>query len=86
MSKKLIIFIALSILAVSTVLAVFPGIPHQFYGNVIVNGGLVQKGTVTAKINGELVGTTPITSGKYGWTPIFFIEDKDYNKNGKEIT
>jgi hypothetical protein len=82
--NKLVLF-GIAILLVPFILATFPGIPHQFYGGVIVNGVPASGGTVTTKINGELVGTTKITLGKYGYKPIFFIEDKDYNKNNKEI-
>jgi len=83
-NKKIISVFAL-IFVISIVTAVFPGIPHQFYGGVMINGVNPSTGTITTKINGELVGTTPVTAGKYGWEPIFFIEDKNYSFNGKTI-
>jgi hypothetical protein len=86
-NKKLIIF-AIGIFALSLITAIttFPGIPHQFYGKVILNGISPNSGNITAKINGQLVGTTNINAGQYGYKPIFYIEDKDYNRNGKIIT
>jgi hypothetical protein len=85
MKTNKLVLLGIAVLLVPLVLAIFPGIPHQFYGSVILNGVSPNSGTVTAKINNQTVGSTIITSGKYGYHPIFFIEDKDYNKNGKLI-
>jgi hypothetical protein len=84
MLKNKFVFLSVLIL-IPLVIATYPGIPHQFYGGVIVNENVMQSGIVTAKINNQTVGTTTITSGKYGYNPIFFIEDKNYNFNGKKI-
>jgi len=75
-----------SILFLSLVSAV-PGIPHQFYGTVTVNGALANNASVVAKIDGIEYGNTLSIDGYYGYTPnLFFVEDPDGVKNdGKTI-
>jgi len=85
-NKTLIIILSLTIFLTSFTLAIFPGIPHQFYGNVIMNGIPVTSGTVEVAINGKFVKSTPISSGKYGYDPLFLIQDPEYTFNGKLIT
>ncbi len=86
MKNNKLILISFLALAFPLVLASFPGIPHQFYGEVYIKGSLAQGGTVVAKIDGEAVASTPITDGHYGYDPVFLIPDPDYEFNGKEIT
>jgi len=85
-NKTLIIILSLTIFLTSFTLAIFPGIPHQFYGNVIMNEIPVTSGTVEVAINGKFVKSTPISSGKYGYDPLFLIQDPEYTFNGKLIT
>jgi len=82
------IFLLLIIVLITPLIlaTTFPGIPHQFYGNVSINGESSNTGTITTKINDEIVGEAGISNGKYGYEPIFFIEDPDYIFNGKKIT
>ena len=55
-----------------------PGIPHQFYGDVMINGAPAPDGsTVTAKIDGVEVASTTTSEGRYGYEPIFYVEDPD---------
>ncbi len=64
-----------------------PGIPHQFYGTVTINGNAADNATITAKINGTVFGSTTSTNGTYGYSPnVFFVEDPDgVNNSGKTI-
>ena len=80
--KKILFLIGLVAL-VPLVLAGFPGTPHQFYGEVFYEGSSVNSGIVTAEINSVVIGQTNILNGKYGYNPIFFIEDVNYSFNGK---
>jgi len=63
-----------------------PGIPHQFYGSVTLNGQPAPDGTIiVAKINGIEVARTTTKDGKYGYNPIFYIDDPNNDRSGKEI-
>jgi hypothetical protein len=67
------------------VLAV-PGVPHQFYGSVTINGKPAPDGTIIiAKINGIEVASTTTKNGKYGYEPIFYVDDPEHNRSGEEI-
>jgi len=77
------------LLFLSTAYAV-PGIPHQFYGNVTVNGSPAEGATVTAKISGTEVASTVSKSGTYGSNygsnaNLFFITDPNGSNSGKKI-
>jgi len=63
------------------------GIPHQFYGSVNFSNGPAPDGLlVEAKIDGVTVATTITSqSGKYGYSPLFFVTDPDSNRAGKTI-
>ena len=55
-----------------------PGIPHQFYGTVTVDGAPADNASIVAKINTVEVANTVSVSGTYGYFPnIFYIEDPD---------
>lgn len=85
MNTKFIIIPVIFLLFSSLVLAT-PGIPHQFYGSVTLNGSPAPDGTtVTAKINGVQVASTTTVSGKYGYEPIFYVDDPDSDRTGDEI-
>ncbi len=64
-----------------------PGIPHQFYGTVTVNGSLANGASVIAKVSGVEVGSTISVSGEYGIDSVFFVENPtgDPNADGKTI-
>jgi hypothetical protein len=64
-----------------------PGIPHQFYGTVKVNGKAAPDGTVvSARIDGKEVSSGVTTGGKYGQSPdIFIITDANNNRAGDTI-
>jgi len=62
-----------------------PGIPHQFYGNVNVNGIKADINIITATIGGKNYSTIT-KNGFYGIAPdVFFVEDPDGINAGKEI-
>ena len=73
------------VLLLKVVLAI-PGIPHQFYGSVTYNGQAAPDGlSVVAKINGVEVASTTTSGGKYGYSPIFYIEDPNSIRSGQTI-
>ncbi len=84
-----------SLIKISIITALFlpllaeaaPGIPHQFYGSVdFSNGPAPDNLVVEARIGGEVVASTSITDGKYGFTPnLFFVRDPESNRSGEEI-
>ncbi len=82
-SKKTILFFGILFLPIIS--ATFPGIPHQFYGDVLVNNSSLVSGTVTVERNNQVIATTEILDSKYGYEVIFLVEDIEYNLNGKLI-
>ncbi|MFH1503606.1 MAG: hypothetical protein ABIE36_03030 [Candidatus Diapherotrites archaeon] len=80
--KSLFIFVFL-IISIGFISAI-PGIPHQFYGNVGVNGQ-PSDDILVAKINGKEYSTI-INNGFYGVKPnTFFVEDPNGDNLGKTI-
>jgi hypothetical protein len=61
-----------------------PGLPHQFYGTVAVNGSPAATGTIIyGYVNGVVNNTTTVDSeGKYGYDPLFTLTGTD----GQEVT
>ncbi|MCK4552626.1 hypothetical protein KAT80_00285 [Candidatus Pacearchaeota archaeon] len=86
MKNKFLILITLTIFLIPFVVSSFPGIPHQFYGDVLINGKPANSGIVTAKINNNTIETSEILEGKYGYNPLFLIQDPEYSFHGKTIT
>jgi len=77
--------IILFLFFLSSVSAV-PGIPHQFYGNVTINGVATNGAIVTAKVSGVEYGSTDSVDGTYGYSPeIFFVEDPNSTNLGRTI-
>ncbi|HLC92679.1 MAG TPA: hypothetical protein VJH23_03150 [archaeon] len=65
-----------------------PGIPHQFFGNVTINGAAAPDGTeVRATIDLSEVYTTVTVGGRYGYSPnTFVVQNPDpVNNEGKTI-
>ena len=83
--NNLYILFILTIALVGLVSAV-PGIPHQFYGDVIVNGKPVPDNIViVAEVEGDEY-ITVTKDGKYGYSPnIFYVEDPEGKRAGKLI-
>jgi len=65
-----------------------PGIPHQFYGSVNFSNGPAPDGLVVeARIGGEMVASTSIVNGQYGFSPnLFFVTDPNNNRANKYIS
>ena len=85
MKKFLSIFLLFSLVVIPTSFGI-PGIPHQFYGSVSINGKPASDGAiVSAKIDGVEVARTYVKNGKYGYNPIFYIEDPENEMSGKEV-
>jgi hypothetical protein len=61
-----------------------PGLPHQFYGSVTINGSPAATGTtVSAYVNGVFNASTTVdSSGRYGYSPLFTVTGTD----GQEVT
>lgn len=82
--KAFAVFLVL-ILAAGLAFAV-PAIPHQFYGNVTVNGASAHNANIVAKISGTEVASTSSNNGTYGYYPyIFLIPDPNNSNAGKTI-
>jgi 3D (Asp-Asp-Asp) domain-containing protein len=63
-----------------------PGMPHQFYGNVTINGVPANNASIVAKIGVIEYGNGISVDGKYGFNPgLFFVEDPNSNNAGKKI-
>ena len=75
----------LLLLVMPFVLAV-PGIPHQFYGSVLVNGQPApDNNVITAFVQGDDY-ITVTKDGKYGYSPnIFYVEDPNGDRSGELI-
>ncbi len=72
-----IILIALMILSSVGVYAM-PQMPHQFYGDVTIDGVAAPDGTIVeAKIAGVTYGLTTTLVGRYGWDPVFQVSSDD---------
>jgi len=70
----------------SNIVLAIPGVPHQFFGTVSINGNPAPDGTsVVAKIKGIQVASTTSYEGKYGYEPIFFVDDPNSVRAGEEI-
>jgi len=80
--------LVLSIVLLSgAVAALTPGLPHQFFGTVAINGAPAPDGTiVSARIDGAEVKNVPTVNGKYGLVPgIFYVDDFNHNREGNLI-
>ena len=71
----LLLALLLAVSLVTPAMAQPPGLPHQFYGTVTINGAAAAPGTaVAAYVNGALNASTTVDSlGKYGYSPIFNV-------------
>lgn len=87
--KRLLITISILAVLLCPFLAkaATPGIPHQFYGSVEFSGVPAPDGLVVeARIDGQVVASSSIVDGKYGYSPIlFFVTDPDNNRVNKTI-
>lgn len=84
-SNKLIVLFLIMILSSFLVLAA-PGVPNQFYGEVTVNGASAPDDLfVEARVDGAIF-TTLTDSGKYGFNPIFYVEDPNNDRQGDTVT
>ncbi|MBU0953219.1 MAG: hypothetical protein KKA90_02225 [Nanoarchaeota archaeon] len=81
----LITFFVLMLTAASA--AAIPGVPHQFYGAVQINGAPAPDGSlVVARIQGLDEAATTTSAGTYGIAPhIFYVPDTEGDNDGKQI-
>ena len=83
MRKDIFLYI-IFIISIGLISAI-PGIPHQFYGSVVVNGQPALGNIITASVNGQEYVTISY-DGVYGINPnTFFVEDINSNNYGKTI-
>jgi len=79
----------LFLIFLSSLVFAVPGIPHQFYGTVTVNGNPAHGASIVAKvakINSVEVASTLSSNGTYGYYPnVFFIQDPNSTNAGKKI-
>jgi len=86
MNLKFLISALSTFLLFSNLVLALPGIPNQFYGSVTLNGSPAPDGTnVIAKINGVQVASTTTYGGKYGYNPIFYVDDPNGIRTGSVI-
>ena len=63
-----------------------PGIPHQFYGYVTVDGNPADNANIVAIIDGDVFGSTTSSNGTYGFSPyIFYVENPNSNEDQIEF-
>ena len=78
--------IVIGIVLISNLVFAIPGIPHQFYGSVTYNGQSAPDGlSVVAKINGVEVASTTTSGGKYGYSPVFYVDDPNNIRAGDTV-
>jgi len=84
---KKIYLIIVGLLLIPSVVFAIPGLPHQFYGTVTVNGSPAENGTkVEVKIGSAVIVSKITADGKYGYTPnVVMITDPDGNRAGQTI-
>ena len=79
----------ISLFLFTTIVAATPGMPHQFFGEVTINGDPAPDGTaIEAKIDGATITSKTSIGGAYGQNPasIFYVTDQQNNNDGKTIT
>jgi len=79
--KSLSILLTCAVLLLVPLISAVPGIPHQFYGSVKVNGEpTADNNILVAVVEGDYY-TTVTTDGMYGMNPnIFYVEDPNGNR------
>lgn len=85
--KQKIFFLFLGVVFFLGFISAAPGIPHQFYGEVVVNGEkVVENNVVVAAVGGDYYAA--ITSdGEYGNSPgIFYVENPEGDRSGDVIS
>lgn len=81
-----VMLLFLIVILSSFVVLAAPSVPHQFYGDVSVNGDVAPDNLfVEARIDGS-VFTTLTNDGKYGFDSIFYVEDPNSDRDGEDIT
>jgi len=89
-SNKLFLIVLVSLVMFSVSVFAIQGQPHQFWGDVTVNGAPAPDGTVvSAFIDGSQVATTTTSGGIYGTAPAsaFYVPDTDpASRAGKTIS
>ena len=78
-SAGLFALLLVASLGLTPALAQPPSLPHQFYGNVTINGAPAAQGTtVEAYVDGVLNNSTTVDSqGRYGYDPVFTVTGSD---------
>ncbi|RLG13601.1 MAG: hypothetical protein DRN66_03875 [Candidatus Nanohalarchaeota archaeon] len=83
--KSVLTGIAAVLLFTNIALAI-PGMPHQFYGDVVINGNPSPDNIlIDAKISNDVVSSAFTKDGKYGYEPIFYVLNPDGKRDGNLI-
>jgi hypothetical protein len=83
--KNLIIAAAIGLIFPAFAWAM-PSMPHQFYGTVVFSNGSSPDGLlVEARVDGESMQSTVTKNGKYGYDPLFKVEDNESSLSGKTV-
>ena len=81
-SKRVLISIAVLALFTNIAMAI-PEMPHQFYGEVSVNGHPAPDTVlIDARIESTVVSSAFVKEGKYGYEQIFYVIDPDGDREG----
>jgi len=82
---SVLLFLLLILISLSFISAI-PGIPHQFYGNVTVNGEPAPDNNIIEAIIGGDHYLSVTKDGRYGYSQnIFYVEDPNGDRKGKTI-
>ncbi|MCK4927321.1 MAG: hypothetical protein KAS11_02560 [Candidatus Aenigmarchaeota archaeon] len=87
-NKLHMFFGVLAMILISSVAFAEPGIPHQFYGTIYVNGVAAPDNTILmASVDGDTYSTITTSSyyGKYP-SPIFYVPDPNKDRVGETIS
>ena len=80
-------FATLLLLVMASALAsAAPGVPHQFYGAVTVNGQPAPDNYLVEAVVNSVAKQTFTADGAYGYDDVFYVEDPNNDRLGDTIT
>ncbi len=87
MNEKILVVSVIAVMFMAAAVYAVPGVAHNFFGSVTINGAAAPDGTVVvAQIDGADVATIATVNGKYGYEGnVFNIPDPNNDRAGKTI-